>query len=64
VSDGVTQSVNATPLRRPGPPKWPRVGTKVADNALVEARREQILQAALKLFAEKGLGSYKHLDDM
>lgn len=56
MSDGVTQSVNATPEKTRAA-KWPRVGTKVADNALVEARREQILQAALRLFAEKGLAA-------
>ncbi len=54
VNDVVAQSVNAVPEKAKAA-KWPRVGTRVADNVLVEARREQILQAALKLFAEKGL---------
>lgn len=35
-------------------PVWPRVPSKVADDALVLERRERILQAALKLFAETG----------
>lgn len=37
--------------------KWPRVGSRVSNDALVETRREQILRAALKLFAEKGLAA-------